>query len=295
MKNVNIEQGTVEWHALRKQHIGASEISIINGTNPWKTIRDLWKEKTNRKDPDKINDAMRRGINLEGEARNVYMQAKGISMMPSIYFDDKWEIAMASLDGISSDGKIILEIKCPIKRDIYFQAIDKQLPDYYFDQIQWQLMITKAEYCDYMVYKNEFEFQIIKIIPLKSYQEMLVKKAKIFWDHVLSDTPPFFGKEIPKYIENKAVNDKLLKWKQIKKDIEILTKEKEEIEKDIKEKYKDEKNYFFPKAGVQFKYCTGNNVTDWQKVCMHFNIKDKDLESYKKENKSYYKFQITSC
>ena len=45
------EEISQQWHAQRDKGIGGSDISVIMGVNRWKTIGQLWEEKTGRAKP----------------------------------------------------------------------------------------------------------------------------------------------------------------------------------------------------------------------------------------------------
>ena len=53
----------------------------------------------------------------------------------------------ASLDGITLDGALILEVKCPVKgqaSELWKQVAAGELPDHYYWQVQHQLMVSDA-------------------------------------------------------------------------------------------------------------------------------------------------------
>ena len=59
-------QRSEAWKIWRRSHLGSSESSIVMGVNPWKTILELYHEKTSDLEiPENSNFAMRRGVELE--------------------------------------------------------------------------------------------------------------------------------------------------------------------------------------------------------------------------------------
>jgi len=50
----------------------------------------------------------------------------------------------ASLDGLTFDGELILEIKCPVNSTLWKAVADGQIPAHYDWQIEHQLMVSKA-------------------------------------------------------------------------------------------------------------------------------------------------------
>lgn len=48
MPILNVEANTPEWYALRKQYVGASEVSALFGLSTYKSLYTLWNEKAGR-------------------------------------------------------------------------------------------------------------------------------------------------------------------------------------------------------------------------------------------------------
>src|ERR1700752_2200587 len=110
MLALNVEQGTQERLELRKTKITATDAIVIMGASNWKTKVHLYHEKLSNDPPMPSNERMKRGIDLEPVARDLFTIQTGIFMEPKVIVKD-W--TMASLDGISELGQCILEIKCP--------------------------------------------------------------------------------------------------------------------------------------------------------------------------------------
>src|SRR3954468_9459359 len=107
-------QGTPEWHHLRKTKITATDAVVIMDMSPWKTRLQLYHEKLSSDIQKPANFAMQRGVDLEPIARSLFTIQTGIEVQPKVIIKN-W--AMASLDGISSCGKHVVEIKCPGQKD----------------------------------------------------------------------------------------------------------------------------------------------------------------------------------
>jgi putative phage-type endonuclease len=50
MPLIQVTSHTPEWYAIRKQHVGASDVSALFGLSPYKTKRELWLEKAGKAD-----------------------------------------------------------------------------------------------------------------------------------------------------------------------------------------------------------------------------------------------------
>ncbi len=129
---------------------------------------------------------------------NSHIQQCGLVVNP------KFSFLGASPDGkVLSDGEMgIIEVKCPYTaRNMTIKQAIGLLPNFYlketddivhlkrqhnyFYQVQGQLMITGAPYCDFVVY-TPYDMHIERIIPDHALQQqMLDGLAKFFLNHAL--------------------------------------------------------------------------------------------------------------
>ena len=131
-------QGTPEWLENRKNFIGASDAPIIMGESPWCTPLGLWEQKVGITPPPKENYAMRRGSAMESSAREAFNDKIGMLTLPQVVYHPKYDFMMASLDGLSVDETIAVEIKCPGVK-AHALAIEGKVPIYYKAQLQHQM------------------------------------------------------------------------------------------------------------------------------------------------------------
>ena len=274
------------WHAERKKHLGGSDISAISGTSPFSSIHDLWMIKTGRREEDSPSMAMNHGIMLEPIALAKYNMDSNTNFEPDVVFYEEWDVAMASLDGISPDRKTILEIKCPFKPKSYEMALFGIIPEYYLDQIQWQLMCSNAEKAVYFVFIDETQSQAIDVLPDVKRQLKLFKMAKEFWQMVLDDIEPKKGKGDYGLASDEADNDKACRILRNRLQIKALEDENKEIEDSIKEKYKDT-NMLFPESGMKLYWNEGRSTVNWKEVQLQWHISEEDLEIYRKKGKPF--------
>ena len=61
MSIIPLEQGSAKWLEYRKSKVMATDSPILLGSNPWRTPIELWEEKLGLREPQPLNDAMRRG------------------------------------------------------------------------------------------------------------------------------------------------------------------------------------------------------------------------------------------
>lgn len=186
MKIVELDQSTPEWLKWREQGIGASEASAVMGDSPWQTPRELAEVKLGMRVVEE-SEAMSRGKRLEPEARAMYMNITGIEVRPVCIVHPKYNWLRASLDGLSLDGTVALEIKCPGKWPHFNTCKHNVVPKYYYSQLQHQFMASggKIKRIDYFSYRPDDQTVkpcwLIKVYPDKEYQDKLFRHEKVFW------------------------------------------------------------------------------------------------------------------
>ena len=153
-----IEQGTVEWHELRRGKVTASRVADIlaktkTGTSASRQnyLIELALQRTTKTiEPSYTNAAMEWGTATEPQARVAY-EINTNNFVDQVPFIDHPSIVGfgCSPDGlVGADG--LLEIKCPNSATHweYFKA--KEPPKKYFIQMQAQMAVTGAKWCDFV-------------------------------------------------------------------------------------------------------------------------------------------------
>jgi putative phage-type endonuclease len=188
---LTLEQNTPEWIEFRRQGIGGSDIAAILGVCKYKTPYQLYCEKLNIGPQFKGNWATVRGSEQESTVRAKYEFYNLEDMRPACAIHPKYEIARSSLDGISENNKLILEIKCP-GEDTHKIAQEKRVPEHYFPQTQWNLMVTGADLCHYFSYSfKDQTTALVSVVPDIDFQGMMLAKAIDFWNnHVIAKVAP---------------------------------------------------------------------------------------------------------
>lgn len=222
----NVEQGTPEWHASRAGKITASMFSEVRKrlkSGPRKgQCTDAADKYAFRLAVERITGrvagsdqfetfAMKRGKELEGEARLLHEEARNVLIQHCGFACTDDELYGASADGLINDDGTA-EYKCfmdPTKlKDIWLDGgVGGAM-----DQVQGQLWITGRQYCDFCLYFPDLEtdpLTIRKVHRDDAYIEALVADLKEFNDVVeryknqILDRPtgPI---EIPAAMENAA-------------------------------------------------------------------------------------------
>ena len=186
---LKLVQGSPEWHAHRSQSRNASETPVVLG---YLAVEDA-RTSSGRSVPGagsvEVTPPMRRGKELEPAARRAYEALTGLVMEPLVLAEGDYS---ASLDGITLDGALILEVKCPVKgqaSELWQQVAAGELPDHYYWQVQHQLMVSDALLAHVFV----FDGTLGKLVEVDAGTGVLGADTEA-WDafmkYIETDTPP---------------------------------------------------------------------------------------------------------
>jgi len=181
---VNIKQRTPEWHEWRKQGIGASDAPIIMGENRFKSLNYLIKEKTSYDLKNNYeNNKMALGKFLEPEALDSYIKKTGNYVTPACIQSAQCDWLRASLDGINTYDRKVIEIKCG-KSAYEWAYRHHNVPKYYYGQTQHILAITNYESIDFWCYWPGNQEILIKVERNEAYIKLLLEKEYEFWKSI---------------------------------------------------------------------------------------------------------------
>lgn len=201
------QQNTKEWLEFRRSKIGSSDAPIIMGESPWKTPQQLWKEKKGLKQSSYESPAMRRGKNLEPEARKAFERETGLVVWPDVLIHPQHDYIIASLDGITMDTQAAVEIKCPGEKN-HKMAQDGQIPKHYQIQMQHQLAVTGLKTMFYYSYDGQ-EGITLEVQRDDALIEEILTKEKEFFNFMKTSTPPQNERLDTPWLEHAA------EWKEI--------------------------------------------------------------------------------
>jgi len=155
-----MEQRTDEWFKSRLGKVTASRIADVvartrtgYAASRANYMAQLVCERLTGKQAESFsNAAMEWGVEQEGPARDAY-SAKVGELVTEVGFISHPTIPMA---GASPDGLVgangCVEIKCPSTATHIEYLFDRDPPQKYFYQMQWQMACTKTEWCDWVSY-----------------------------------------------------------------------------------------------------------------------------------------------
>ena len=213
------ENGSPEWHAVRAEGVGGSEVGTICGLNKWESAFTLWAKKSG-----KISDQIPQSEPMEwGSRLESVILDKFVESHPELEVwgeagswrneYDSW--AHANPDGIyrREDGSYgIIEIKTAAYPDdwqIGAQGVlgaSSGVPRYYLTQVQHYLRVfgfkeaivcalfTGNKYREYLVEADEFQQQVDR--------DQVIK----FLAAIESDTKPDWDGSASTYETTRALN-----------------------------------------------------------------------------------------
>jgi putative phage-type endonuclease len=259
-------QGSPEWLEARKNFRNASETPDVMGCG-FNTPNKLKRIKAGLETVF-VNSAMKRGNDLEDQVREWAENELNQMFSPQVWENGKFR---ASLDGISFDQKVIVEIKVS---DYTFESVkNDEIPRNYWLQIQHQLYCCPAETAYLIAYSPTSD-------------EYIISKSICFdherWEKIQTEWHKFEQMPIPEeeYIEIKDV-----RYQELDEEYASFKEEKDSIETKLKEikaemeliaEGKNIKGHF-----TKLKFSNKKGSVDYKKILKDNEIKI-DEDKYRK-------------
>jgi len=183
-----IEQGTPEWHALRKNKMTASHACEIGnaGKGLESYCYEIIAEKYASSTESYTNEHLERGVELEGQARAIYELQTG-QTVEQIGFYEHDEYVGCSPDGIVGEG--LIEIKCHNNVKHVQLICGSPIEPKYIWQMQMQMLLMEKKWCDYVAYNPNYEksLHIVRVLPDPDMQEKIkvgLEKGKVLLQEI---------------------------------------------------------------------------------------------------------------
>jgi putative phage-type endonuclease len=216
-----------EWLKLRKNFLGASDAPVVLGVSPWKTPYQLWQEKLGMRADSEDNQAMKYGRDTEEAARLSYEKYTGNLMHPEVIFHPSKKFMMATLDGLSPNGDMAVEIKCPGEQD-HLLAKAGKVPEHYVPQLQHQLACLNINQLHYFSYRDG-EGVIVEVEKDDAFIEKLYSEEGQFWKCVLDlEAPEMTHRDYENFELSEEWKDTATQWISLQKQLKAL-EEKEKL------------------------------------------------------------------
>lgn len=291
MKIISFEEGQhgKEWLDWRRGGIGASDLGVIMGSNPYKTQLTLWDEKCGFKSEDVITPPMAHGIKNESKAREWINKHQNLDLQPLCVEDIVSPHFKASLDGYDKDGKVLCEIKCPVSHDVLDKAREQRaVPMYWQHQVQWQIMLTKPirSFIAFWDYRYESCFTI-EMFAQPTLQKEMREKAEEFWRLIRMGVPPKPSEKDYVRVEDDELKELLEEYKDHNAVAKAADQRKKELRAEIVE-FGDDGN--FMSNGFFITRCSPRTIYNIEQM----RLDGIDVDSYIKKNNGIGFYRI-SC
>ena len=188
LHEVEVEQGTDEWLAVRRMCVTATDGAALMGANPFRdaanTMNQLYWKKVL---PDNYTPTapMEYGTRHEPDAREQCNMDFHRDYQPKVYRRVIDGVPfMASLDGYcDTDGDVnILEIKCPYKgKQSYLYKGMPHIPENYAIQLEIQCRVMLEERALFMVWTPQ------------GYEWTTYRRDDDLWERILENAKIFYG------------------------------------------------------------------------------------------------------
>lgn len=263
-----------EWLKYRTSGIGGSDVSVIAGINPYRSVHQLWLEKTGQAEPEESdNEYTHFGTILEPVIRKEFMERTGIKVRQKhmLLQSEECPFMYANLDGvINEDGELALfeaKTASQYKMDVWEEGV----PAEYVLQVQHYMAVTGAKktYVAALVGGNHFVYHVVERDDDLIAQ--IITMEKYFWEHhVMGGIEPVpDGSEATTEYLNKKFADSNGEMVSLPEEVIPICEEYERLSEELKELERERnaaanrlKNYLKEaEAGT-----AGNRKISWKQI-----------------------------
>ena len=261
-----------EWLQLRRKGIGGSDASVIMGKNPYRSILQLWEEKTGKLPvTDDGNEYTYWGNVMEPIIRKEFMNRTGLKVRQkhAMIIHKDYPYLFADVDGIVTDErgeKCIFEAKTASQYKA--EQWEDGVPEEYILQVQHYLEVCGMDkaYIAALIGGNKFVFHTI-------YRDdelirNLISREKEFWEGcVLTDPEP-----VRDYL-NQKYSDPIEGSIQLQEDMKSVLAEYQDVDCKVKELEKQKTGLANQIKAAMGEYETGEvdgTVVSWKKISREF-------------------------
>ena len=264
-----------EWLQLRRKGIGGSDASVIMGKNPYRSILQLWEEKTGKLPvTDEGNEYTYWGNVMEPIIRKEFMNRTGLKVRQkhAMIIHKDYPYLFADVDGIVTDErgeKCIFEAKTASQYKA--EQWEDGVPEEYILQVQHYLEVCGMDkaYIAALIGGNKFIFHTI-------YRDdelirNLISREKEFWEGcVLTGTEPVMDdSDATRDYLNQKYSDPIEGSIQLQEDMKSVLAEYQDVDCKIKELEKQKTGFANQIKAAMGEYETGEvdgTVVSWKKI-----------------------------
>jgi putative phage-type endonuclease len=194
---------TPEQREARKSVIGSSDVPALCGVDPYRSLSDLWLDKTGQLEDRPASEDCERGNGLEPVVLNWFERRMGVTLERNIELRDGG-IFGANLDAVIPDYEAtikewrrkaiaVVEAKTTVDDEAWGEPPDG-VPLKVLVQVQAQMMVADCQiaYVPVLMPKyKRFHFEVYQIQRHDAMIAEIKARGEWFWErHVLADIPP---------------------------------------------------------------------------------------------------------
>lgn len=187
-----------DWLTVRKSGIGGSDAAAAVGLNPYKSMLELWLEKTGRDtdfekpDPKDTTHPVYWGTILEPIVAAAYTQQTGnrVRKVNAVLRHPTVPFMLANLDREIVGGSDVQILECKTAGINGAKHWREGVPEYVQIQVQHQLAVTGKQAAHVAVLVCGQQLDVHRIDRDDELIAKLIELEARFWQFVESDTPP---------------------------------------------------------------------------------------------------------
>lgn len=245
--------GREEWLKFRTMGIGGSDVSVIAGVNPYRSVYQLWLEKTGQIMPQETdNEYTHFGTLLEPLVKKEFTQRTGLKVRAKrmLLQNKQYPFMIANLDGVVKDNGETYIFEAKTVSAFKQEEWNDKIPYEYMLQIQHYMAVTglKRAYIAALIGGNHFVYHVVERDD-EMITDIIAMERKFWEENVLGGAAPVAdGSEATttylnkKYSESNAQTIDLPKevisiceeYNTISDEIEMLSAEKDALSNHIK-------------------------------------------------------------
>lgn len=236
------------WLTLRNKYIGGSDASTVAGFNKWKSLYQLWAEKTGRSEKEDLSNNLRIWFGKRAEelvAERFTLDTGKKVHKTGVWVNDKYPWACASIDRMIVGENSFLECKTSsgFNKEKWQ---DDEIPDNYYCQILHYMAIMEMDYCYIAcLFDNGSEYIYKKVKFNREDAYSLMELEKNFFEQNISKDiePPVDGSTAcTEMIKNKYKGGDVDRI-EISSNADVFAEKLEEIEAQEKILKQDKQEY----------------------------------------------------
>ena len=187
-----------DWLSVRKNGIGASDAAAAVGLSPYKSMLELWMEKSGRDanlpkpDPDDTTEPVWWGQILEPIVAASYTKQTGnkVRRVNAVLRHATISFMLANVDREVLGNRDVQLLECKTAGEFGARLWRDGVPEYVQVQVQHQLAVTGKQAADVAVLLCGQRLDVHRIERDDALIARLIELEAAFWRFVETDTPP---------------------------------------------------------------------------------------------------------